>query len=645
MKKETIIIDVKTDKAVKNVDKLNESVKETGKTSENTKQTLDTITGGASSKFLKLKSTVLGVAKSFKTLRIAIIASGIGALALAILAVGKAFTSSEEGQNKFAKLMGVIGVITGNLMDVVADFGEGIIRVFTEPKKVIEDFGKSIKKWVTGQIKLAIETFSLLGSSMSKVFSGDFSGALEDAGKATKKFLIDANPGIQMYKALGKAAADFAEQTSKEVKAAQKVADDRAKADKIERSLVVRRAELENKIAQLRLKSREEDKFGAEERKQALLDAQELEDELLTKEKEVLKLRSDAISLENTFSRSTKENLNAEAEAKAAVLRQEAARTNQQRQTQRELNRLNREIAAQEKARAKEKENEDKAKLKAIEDEKKAKLKAEEDRQKGIDSIIKSYEEKRKTEAADSELKKIELEEQKKIAELERLNATEEEKQQILDYYSEKKVEAKGKENDALKALNDQKLQEEIAQTQAEEQNRQKQYAVVGNAIGNLQNIFAAFGKESKALAIAGIVTEQVASISKIISNTGIANAKAVAASPVTFGQPWVGINSISAGLSIAGSVAGAVKAISDLKGNKKTPSTSPSMSSPRTSGGTSASRSMPPAFNIVGQSSTNQLAEAIGSQSKQPIQAYVVANDITTAQSLERNIVEGASI
>lgn len=635
MIKETVVINVDTKEAVDNVDDLNKSIKKTGKVSEETKSTLDTITGGAASKFTKLIGTIGGVVKSFKTLRVAIIASGVGALALAVLAVGKAFTSSEEGQNKFAKLMGVIGVVTGNLMDVVADVGESIIKVFTEPKQVLIDFGESIKKWITGQIELALETVSLLGSAFKKIFKGDFSGALEDAGKATKKFLIDANPMIQFYKSVGKASADFVKQTSEEVKSAQKVADARAKADKVERKLVVRRAELENKIAQLRLKSREEDKFSAAERKKALLDAQVLEDELLVKEKEVLKLRSDAIQLENTFSRSTKENLNAEAEAKAALLRQEAARTNQQRQTQRELNRLNKEIQADENRALKEKEDSEKEFAKFKED-----LRKEE-----------------KDKVAQTEVEKNEAEKNKRLNELEELKLSEAQKRQaIIDvnaYYDELEKEArekdaenaeenKKKENAAIKALNDKKLNDEIAQTKAEEDNRQKQYAVVGNAIGNLQNIFAAFGKESKALAIAGIVTEQVASISKIISNTGIANAKAVAASPLTFGQPFVGINSVSAGLSIAGSVAGAVKAISDLKSNKKSPS-----SASASSGVRSAAPRAPQAasFNLVGQGGTNQLAEAIGSQSQQPVRAYVVSNDVTTAQSLDRNIVESASL
>ena len=54
---------------------------------------------------------------------------------------------------------------------------------------------------------------------------------------------------------------------------------------------------------------------------------------------------------------------------------------------------------------------------------------------------------------------------------------------------------------------------------------------------------------------------------------------------------------------------------------------------------------SQPPAFNVVGASDTNQLADAIGSQSQEPFKAYFVANDVSTAQSMDRNIVEGASI
>lgn len=60
--------------------------------------------------------------------------------------------------------------------------------------------------------------------------------------------------------------------------------------------------------------------------------------------------------------------------------------------------------------------------------------------------------------------------------------------------------------------------------------------------------------------------------------------------------------------------------------------------------GGASGGTPQAPNFNIVGQSSTNQLAETIGQQEQEPVQAYVVATEMTTQQALQRNIRETAS-
>ena len=63
--------------------------------------------------------------------------------------------------------------------------------------------------------------------------------------------------------------------------------------------------------------------------------------------------------------------------------------------------------------------------------------------------------------------------------------------------------------------------------------------------------------------------------------------------------------------------------------------------------GGTPAPAPQPvsPSFNVVGSSDTNQIAEMLGDQNNTPVQAYVVSQDVTTAQSLERNIVETTSL
>jgi len=63
--------------------------------------------------------------------------------------------------------------------------------------------------------------------------------------------------------------------------------------------------------------------------------------------------------------------------------------------------------------------------------------------------------------------------------------------------------------------------------------------------------------------------------------------------------------------------------------------------------GGSMAQASAPqaPSFNVVGAAPENQLAQAIGEKEDKPVKAFVVSNEVTNAQALDRNIVEGASI
>lgn len=94
----------------------------------------------------------------------------------------------------------------------------------------------------------------------------------------------------------------------------------------------------------------------------------------------------------------------------------------------------------------------------------------------------------------------------------------------------------------------------------------------------------------------------------------------------------------VGIGASIASAVGKAKSSVGSVGGGVNIPSVStpsaPAVAAPQA-----------PAFNIVGASETNQLAEAIGTQQQQPVKAFVVSNDVSTAQELDRNIVQGASI
>jgi len=62
-------------------------------------------------------------------------------------------------------------------------------------------------------------------------------------------------------------------------------------------------------------------------------------------------------------------------------------------------------------------------------------------------------------------------------------------------------------------------------------------------------------------------------------------------------------------------------------------------------SGGSSAPAQQEPIFNIVGTGTQMQLAETVAQRTGEPIKAFVVSNDVSTAQELDRNIITGSAI
>jgi hypothetical protein len=172
-----------------------------------------------------------------------------------------------------------------------------------------------------------------------------------------------------------------------------------------------------------------------------------------------------------------------------------------------------------------------------------------------------------------------------------------------------------------------------IAEAQAEADAKLAiQNAQIGIAEAGIGLIKELAGENKKILA-AALIAENAAGVAKIIINTVAANAKAVVASPLTAGQPWVSINSIGAGIGIASSVAATAKGLSALGGGG-----SPDSGSVPSGGASSAAV---PNFNVVGDSGINQIA-ALQST---PVQAFVVSGEVTTSQALDRNRVQNATL
>ena len=160
-------------------------------------------------------------------------------------------------------------------------------------------------------------------------------------------------------------------------------------------------------------------------------------------------------------------------------------------------------------------------------------------------------------------------------------------------------------------------------------------------------------GIKSKAVANALLLIEKGLAISQIISNASRAIATAtanLAATPAVIGvipnpmypvqaaatAKGIASTKISAGLSIANILA---QTVTSLKGASSIKS---GVSSAVGAGG--VGNTIPqPQFNVAGDAGVNQIASTLANQ--QPIKAYVVGKEVSTQQSLDRNIVKNATL
>lgn len=166
---------------------------------------------------------------------------------------------------------------------------------------------------------------------------------------------------------------------------------------------------------------------------------------------------------------------------------------------------------------------------------------------------------------------------------------------------------------------------------------------------GQFGSLLQQIAGKNKKVAIAGIIIEQAASIGKIIANTAVANAKAVATFPITAGQPWVTINTISAALGIASTIAGAAKSISQINSsdNASAPATG-SVPRANVAAPTAPTAGAVPQIQTAtgaGQNPTAQIAQTIAQSSGKPVKAYVVAQDVSSAQAFDRRTNVAATL
>ena len=152
--KKEIEINVNTSNAEKNVDNLEGGL--TGVSAQ-----ADKLTGGLVSGFKKGVAGIKQGITAMKSLKVAIAATGIGLLLIAITALTSYFTKTQRGADKLSQALKGIGAVVDVLVDRISTFGEGLFKIlsgdFSEGVDILKGTFKGLGEEIRNEAKAAID--------------------------------------------------------------------------------------------------------------------------------------------------------------------------------------------------------------------------------------------------------------------------------------------------------------------------------------------------------------------------------------------------------------------------------------------------------------------------------------------------------
>lgn len=558
--KKQIEINVNTSQANNSVNDLNKNIDNTGNAVGSLTSSLDKMTGGLISGFKGAVGGIRNGIKAMKSLRVAVAATGIGALLIAITALTSYFTKTQRGADKLSQAMKGIGAVVDVLVDRISTFGEGLF----------------------------------------KILSGDFSEGV-DILKGTLSGLGDE------IRNEAQAAIDLEK--------AQQALEDR------QISLINVNAKRRASIEELRLAAEDQTKSDGE-RAAALKEAVRLQNEIADDEIAIAKERARIITERVALGESSRDDIREQAEAEARVTELEAERSRRLKQLQTRLNSFTKDTAdntekTDANAEAQKKLNEEIAKRDQ------ALAQAEADFQTQLaeqyDAILQAQESAQIQElnaVEDKYNRLLDNAEQYGFDEVELMRLKNEEINKVNKKYDDEDSARKKK-----KAADDQAVQLANLQVVAGALNGLGQLAgenaAAGKAISAAEAIINTYTGATKALAQGGIFGT-IAAAGVIAS--GIASVRSIYATDVPTPSP----SSVSVGgRQLGGGSRGSTPSI-------------PTPNIPRPQGlNTSIG------FDTTGANLGNQIAESLQGTA---MRAYVVNQDIQSAQKLDRKIEETAT-
>tara|TARA_R100000995_G_scaffold35163_1_gene15992 strand:+ start:310 stop:2136 length:1827 start_codon:yes stop_codon:yes gene_type:complete len=607
MAKEVIInLEAKTDEAIKGIQETKKEIKNLNK--EVTKGNKNTVSG-----LKDVEASSSATAGGVKKIGGAFKALGIGLIIAAFAKFTEVLNENQKVTDFFNTTFEVLSLAFNDFFNFIFDNVGGVVdsfkSIFDDPVQSIFDFGKAIRDNIVERFTSMLEAVGFVGEALVKVFKGDFAGAAESAKNAGKE-LFDVVTGVddsfdKTVETVGKVAEATKNYVTETIKAGQANVELNKQAEiaRVKNQGLIEGFDLQaEKLRQVRDEERNtvEERIKANDELKAVLEEQE----------KLMLANADAIlkAAEEQFKKNDNDaNAIALQEAKnerAAVEAQIAGFMSEQKSNDLALDRELIELTNSK-----------------LESEANLGIERKRINASKIEDDLKRLEREKEIDLEEATIQRNRL--QRIVDEANEGTQAKVDAQIALDEFevemSQKKLDRDKEILDAEKEISDAKIKI------AEEERNAKETALNGyaSALSSISGIIGQDTQKGKALAIASSLVNTYAAIAGQL--------KAFAGVPVP-------------GYAIAQAIATGLVGLANVKkiASVKVPESYGGSSSQT---GSISAASAAPSFNIVGSDPQTQLAEAIGQQAQKPVKAFVVAGDVSTAQSLDRNIIQESSL
>jgi hypothetical protein len=641
MEKVTIELELKNDikKVTKNVDDLKDSFEETQEAVKDIGKSTKNAEGG-----------IKALAGGFKGMGLAIKALGIGLVMEAFNMFKEVLSKNQKVVDLFNTALEAVSIVFNDLIKIIFNNFPKVIDffkdVFENPVENLKKLGDAIKENLIERFNSFLDTLGYLSGALKELFTGNFAGALDNLKKAGKES-VDVLTGVDN-------SVDRATDTIKNAAAGltaygKKVLDAAVKLVQLKNNAMLAAAQQARLVEQYDRQAeklrqiRDNDLKSIDERIKAndkLLEVLDKQEKAMLAQANAQVASAQAEVQKNNSIENQVALINALANADGVVAQIEGLRSEQDsnrnallkerldlQKTQ--IQSIDELAIAEKQATTELIKNEDeklKAQLANLKEEKSIQLERlsdnvrlyKEGTQARLDAEIEFNTKKQELEVS-IRTKEDEIATYNYSKQSERLQAEISNEQNSLSM----KLDALKKYNDLAQAstqISEEEKRKIATETFKQEQSLNKQkIAMVSQTLSNMSGLFEQSSTEGKAFAVASALINTYQGITAELATKTV--------TPFEFGIKLA---------NIATTAAIGFKSVNDIL----------STNVGGGAGDTSApsATSSAPSFNVVGVSGVNQLAQTLG-KPQEPMRAYVVSQDITTQQALDRNIVKTSSL